>query len=131
MPRRQINVRIEDDEMYFYLIGMENYSFYLRELITKDLIAKGNTNILEARIKEHEKAIRDLRQFQTKAKELPNTDQILQKCYNLYKSGHIDETDVTNIHRWIRAHVLPDLAKAGRRDIDSHKVLEVFSGMDK
>jgi hypothetical protein len=28
-------------------------------------------------------------------------------------------------------HVLPDLAKAGRRDIDSHKVIEIFMGMDK
>jgi len=131
MPRRQINVRIEDDEMYLYLVGMENYSTYVRELITKDRIAQRDPKVIEAKLHDLEKQIRDLRQVQTKAKDQLSDVDILRKYNKIGKDQGIFEGDSSLIYKWVQAHVLPDLRKAGYVKYDPHLIIDKFIELDK
>ena len=127
---RRINFRVSM-EMQLYLMEMGDYSQYLRDLIDKDRIARRDPKMVEARIHEAEKLIRDLRQVQTKAKDQATDIDILHKYNKIGKDQGIFEGDVENIHRWIRAHVIPELKKAGYNSYDSHMVINKLITLDK
>lgn len=112
MPRDQINIRC-GHEMKMYLLDMDNYSDYIRDLVDRDRLDRLDHNLINNKIREHEAEIKQLRAL--KGSKKVNEDKIHELlAYHAprYKLQAPNRTEGERF-RFIENSILKDLKKAG------------------
>lgn len=101
-------------ELKMYLIGIDHdHSLYIRDLINKDRIEKGDPKLIDIEIKKYNEKIQDLRN--KKNNKTINQDkitEILNKHADNYKQNASQRSETQRI-TFIARSILPSLRKLG------------------
>lgn len=99
--------------MKLYILSIDNYSQYLRDLVDNDRTLKRDPEIIRRKIEEHQQIIRDLKELK-KAKPLDQNkiNDLLKYHAPNYKNNAVTRTELQR-HKFIEKAILPELKKLG------------------
>ncbi len=117
-------------EMKMYLLGMENSSEYIRNLIEKDQLSQQDPKFREAKIKEYEAKIKELKQEPIKIKEISN--KLQEKIDYYYKTfwSEIKDMEYHFQKDRIKRLIMPELRILGWKNPHPDSIIEKFKQME-
>jgi len=112
MSRDQINIRC-GHEMKMYLLNMDNYSNYVRELVDRDRLDRLDSTLINNKIKEHQEAIKELQGLKkTKSVDQDKIQELLAYHAPAFKQNAMVRSETQRI-RFIEKAIMPGLKKLG------------------
>lgn len=113
--------------MKIYLMDMDNHSQYIRDLIDKDRIEKGDPKIIKAKIEEYNQAIKEL---ENRVKIDHERNAKIQECLTVWYHTFVSQDRLMYERHfnltWISDKVLPELKKLGCTHYSKDNILEMF-----
>ena len=99
--------------MYIELIKRDNYSMWIRDRIEAGFIKEGNGNYLKYKIKEHEDAIKELKdQLENNGNKDQEIKELLAYHAPTYQQNALYRSEAQR-HKFLEKSVMPQLKKLG------------------
>lgn len=108
----------------------DNQSKFIQEAIVEKLERMQDPKIIDVKITELQKQIRDLKQSQAQAREGPTDQDILNKWHKKCVEQRIMEGESFMFYKWVKTRVIPELKKAGYRKYNPDQVIAEFNKLN-